>query len=66
MLPWNEMEALQLETEHIKHELIALNKAEFLTINSQPSVNGARSDDSKFGWGGPNGCGSHFQCFKTA
>ena len=55
MLPWNEMEALQLETEHIKAELVSLNKAGYLTINSQPAVNGAPSTDSKFGWGGPNG-----------
>lgn len=55
MLPWNEMEALQLETEKIKHELIALNTAGYLTINSQPAVNGAASEDSKFGWGGRNG-----------
>jgi methylenetetrahydrofolate reductase (NADPH) len=26
-----------------------------LTINSQPAVNGARSDDKQHGWGGPGG-----------
>lgn len=57
MLPWNEMEALQLETETIQHELISLNKAGFLTINSQPAVNGSPSEDPQFGWGGANGCG---------
>ena len=55
MLPWNEMEGMHLETEDIKKELIDLNKAGFLTINSQPRVNAAPSTDPKFGWGGPDG-----------
>ena len=55
MLPWNEMEALQLETQTIKQELIQINQAGFLTINSQPAVNGAPSTDPNFGWGGPHG-----------
>lgn len=61
MLPWNEMDSLQLETAAIKDNLIALNKAGFLTINSQPAVNGAPSSDANVGWGGPNGCVS--PCF---
>ena len=32
-----------------------MNKLGFLTINSQPAVNGARSDDKTFGWGPANG-----------
>jgi methylenetetrahydrofolate reductase (NADPH) len=35
--------------------LVNINKAGFLTINSQPAVNGAKSDDPVFGWGGPGG-----------
>ena len=55
MLPWNEMEALQLETAHIKQELVQINQQGYLTINSQPAVNGAPSSDKNFGWGGSNG-----------
>jgi hypothetical protein len=32
-----------------------MNELGFLTINSQPAVNGARSDDKIFGWGPSNG-----------
>jgi len=32
-----------------------MNSAGFFTINSQPSVNGAASDDPVHGWGGPKG-----------
>ena len=32
-----------------------LNRKGFFTINSQPSINAARSDDSVYGWGGPGG-----------
>ena len=55
MLPWSEMDSLQLETGYIKDQLVALNKKGFLTINSQPCVNGQPSTDEKVGWGGPNG-----------
>lgn len=55
MLPWNEMETLQLETATIKQELVQMNQAGFLTINSQPAVNGAPSTDPNFGWGGAHG-----------
>lgn len=53
-LPWCE-NSLLLETVRIKEQLIRLNAAGFLTINSQPSVNGVPSDDSTVGWGGPGG-----------
>ena len=59
MLPWSEMDSLQLETGYIKDQLVALNRKGFLTINSQPGVNGVCSTDPKVGWGGPNGCISH-------
>jgi methylenetetrahydrofolate reductase (NADPH) len=55
VLPWSEMDSLQLETGHIKEQLVALNAAGYLTINSQPRVNGAPSCDANVGWGGPNG-----------
>ena len=57
MLPWSEMDSLQLETGYIKDQLVALNRKGFLTINSQPCVNGQPSTDEKVGWGGPNGWG---------
>lgn len=60
VLPWSEMDSLQLETGHIKDQLVALNRRGFLTINSQPRVNGVSSSDPNVGWGGPNGCASHF------
>jgi len=53
-LPWCES-SLQNETLTIQPVLAALNRNGFLTINSQPKVNGARSTDRLFGWGGPNG-----------
>jgi methylenetetrahydrofolate reductase (NADPH) len=55
VLPWSEMDSLQLETGHIKDQLVALNRHGFLTINSQPKVNGAPSCDKEVGWGGPGG-----------
>jgi len=54
LLPWCEV-PLQAETGTICTDLININKAGFLTINSQPAVNGAKSDDPVFGWGGPGG-----------
>lgn len=53
-LPWCE-EKLQLESDQIKTQLARINKAGFLTINSQPPVNGKSSTDSAVGWGGPGG-----------
>ena len=43
------------ETTMIVKDLIDLNMAGLLTINSQPQINGARSDDPSVGWGGPQG-----------
>lgn len=42
---------LSLETDVIREKLIQINKMGFLTINSQPVVNGAPSHDKRFGWG---------------
>mmetsp|Transcript_18619 Transcript_18619/g.45775 ORF Transcript_18619/g.45775 Transcript_18619/m.45775 type:complete len:601 (+) Transcript_18619:143-1945(+) len=52
-LPW--CAHLDEETHHIKSPLAELNRAGFLTINSQPRVNAAPSDDAVHGWGGPGG-----------
>jgi methylenetetrahydrofolate reductase (NADPH) len=54
-MPWNEMGGLHKETSAITQQLAQLNKAGYLTINSQPRVNAAPSDDPKVGWGGPGG-----------
>uniref|UniRef100_M4BR52 MTHFR SAM-binding regulatory domain-containing protein n=1 Tax=Hyaloperonospora arabidopsidis (strain Emoy2) TaxID=559515 RepID=M4BR52_HYAAE len=53
-LPWCDA-ALHDETSTVQQELANANAAGFLTINSQPRVNGAVSDDPMFGWGGPGG-----------
>lgn len=39
------------ETDVIKEKLVTINRTGFLTINSQPAVNGAPSTDKRFGWG---------------
>jgi len=39
----------------ISEQLAKMNELGFLTINSQPAVNGARSDDKAHGWGPSNG-----------
>jgi methylenetetrahydrofolate reductase (NADPH) len=43
------------ETSVIAGQLAKINGLGFLTINSQPGVNGIRSNDKKFGWGPSNG-----------
>jgi methylenetetrahydrofolate reductase (NADPH) len=53
-LPWSD-EPLSLESDAIKTELARVNAAGYLTINSQPAVNGAPSTDPVFGWGGKKG-----------
>lgn len=52
--PWNE-DDLMSETRVIAHHLADLNQRGVLTINSQPNVNGVRSDDPIHGWGGADG-----------
>lgn len=64
-LPWSEGSLLP-ETGTISSQLIALNEAGFLTINSQPRVNAAASDDPVFGWGGSGGLvyqKAYVECF---
>jgi len=53
-LPWVDT-ALAAETSVIQQQLSKINRAGFLTINSQPRVNAADSSDKLFGWGGPGG-----------
>ncbi|KAJ2934855.1 hypothetical protein H1R20_g2276, partial [Candolleomyces eurysporus] len=53
-LPWSDSVPSK-ETSVIASQLARMNKLGFLTINSQPAVNGARSDDKVFGWGPANG-----------
>ncbi|KAF3792910.1 putative methylenetetrahydrofolate reductase [Nymphaea thermarum] len=53
--PWSELDGLQPETMMINKELETVNSKGFLTINSQPAVNGEKSDSPSVGWGGPGG-----------
>ncbi|KAH9884797.1 methylenetetrahydrofolate reduct [Cubamyces lactineus] len=53
-LPWSDG-APSSETSVIAPQLAKLNELGFLTINSQPAVDGARSDDRIHGWGPANG-----------
>jgi len=52
--PWCDF-SLQAETGPITTKLAAINRAGFLTINSQPAVNGESSDHPLYGWGGRGG-----------
>lgn len=49
-LPWSEQEPAK-ETNIISESLAHINKLGFLTINSQPAVDGADSSDPTHGWG---------------
>ncbi|CAG8552113.1 20470_t:CDS:2 [Cetraspora pellucida] len=53
-LPWSD-QSLAQETDIIKDQLAYINSLGYLTINSQPAVNGVRSDHKVFGWGPKNG-----------
>ncbi|KAL2641214.1 hypothetical protein AAZV13_06G278000 [Glycine max] len=53
--PWSELDGLQPETKIINELLEKINTKGFLTINSQPAVNGEKSDSPTVGWGGPGG-----------
>ncbi|KAK6116826.1 hypothetical protein DH2020_049456 [Rehmannia glutinosa] len=53
--PWSELDGLQPETKIINELLGNINLKGFLTINSQPAVNGVQSDSPSVGWGGPGG-----------
>ena len=53
-LPWSDTPPSS-ETTVISTQLARLNEMGFLTINSQPAVDGVRSDDKVHGWGPSNG-----------
>lgn len=53
-LPWSDAQ-LKPESSVIQKNLAELNTLGYLTINSQPSVDGAPSSDPKFGWGPKDG-----------
>ncbi|KAK7345953.1 hypothetical protein VNO77_16569 [Canavalia gladiata] len=53
--PWSELDGLQPETKIINEQLEKINMKGFLSINSQPAVNGEKSDSPTVGWGGPGG-----------
>lgn len=53
-LPWCE-QSLTEESGQISESLRWINSMGFLTINSQPRVNGAPSTDPTFGWGNDDG-----------
>ncbi|KAL1959730.1 hypothetical protein VTO42DRAFT_1316 [Malbranchea cinnamomea] len=53
-LPWSDSPITE-ETDVIKADLIDLNSRGFLTINSQPAVNGVHSSHPVYGWGPKNG-----------
>lgn len=47
--PWSELDGLHPETKIINEQLCNVNLKGFLTINSQPAVNGAKSDSPSVG-----------------
>jgi methylenetetrahydrofolate reductase (NADPH) len=53
-IPWCET-PLQPESFLIQPQLARLNRCGFLTVNSQPPVDGASSNHPVFGWGGKGG-----------
>ncbi|KAF1948493.1 methylenetetrahydrofolate reduct [Byssothecium circinans] len=53
-LPWSEA-PISKEADTLRQDLVNLNQRGFLTINSQPAVNGAKSSHPVYGWGPRNG-----------
>ncbi|KAH6568661.1 hypothetical protein BASA50_008814 [Batrachochytrium salamandrivorans] len=53
-LPWSDSSLLP-ESEVLRNRLANVNRNGFLTINSQPAVDGALSSDPVYGWGPKNG-----------
>lgn len=47
--PWSELDGLQPETKIIDEKLSQVNSKGFLTINSQPAINGEKSDSPAVG-----------------
>ena len=64
-IPWCET-PLQPESFLIQRQLATLNRYGFLTVNSQPPVDGVPSNHPAFGWGGKGGRvyqKAYFECF---
>jgi len=53
-LPWSEA-AINSEANVLVDDLVDLNSRGLFTINSQPAVDGAKSNHSTYGWGPSNG-----------
>ena len=53
-LPWSDQPVAK-ETSAISEQLARINEAGYLTINSQPAVDGSPSEDLVHGWGPRNG-----------
>ncbi|KAJ9484216.1 hypothetical protein VN97_g9165 [Penicillium thymicola] len=53
-LPWSDS-PITTEAQDIQEDLLKLNQRGFLTINSQPAVNGVKSSHPVYGWGPKNG-----------
>lgn len=53
-LPWSDS-PITTEANEIQSDLLKLNERGFLTINSQPAVNGVKSSHPVYGWGPKNG-----------
>lgn len=53
-LPWSDS-PITGEADVLRSDLVDLNARGFLTINSQPAVDGVRSTHSVYGWGPKNG-----------
>lgn len=53
-LPWSDQPTAK-ETTVISEQLAKLNEQGWLTINSQPRVDGAKSSDPAYGWGPKHG-----------
>jgi methylenetetrahydrofolate reductase (NADPH) len=53
-LPWSSQPPAS-ETSVIQDKLSRMNEMGYWTINSQPAVDGVRSDDKVHGWGPPGG-----------
>ncbi|KAI8342662.1 methylenetetrahydrofolate reductase-domain-containing protein [Chlamydoabsidia padenii] len=53
-IPWS-AQPLEAETETIRQRLAGINLLGYLSINSQPAVNGVKSSHPTYGWGPKNG-----------
>ena len=64
-LPWSDS-PISVEIASIRSNLVELNIQGFLTINSQPAVNGEKSSHPVHGWGPKNGYvyqKTYLECF---